>query len=197
MHGYLKLVRVESDILLYRNNTLDYFNATRSVGDPGNEILYSSVPQDKFDRLASLKGSFRTHGYNAFWFDDDRCFFIDNSGETKIVRVSSGLISPCSIDQEAHGVYDFPQDGNFLGRSERFIFWAQDSTLFWRSPGGGAIDSVKCPKYVKKLIGVIGMSDGKVAIFASGKNPSFFSGHPGWSGVLSFDFAGRSFNRVE
>lgn len=197
MDGYLKLVYIENSAMLYRNNELDFFKITKSIDSRGNEILFSNVPKDKMEKMASLKLSFKLHGYNAFWLDRDRCFYIDNSGNKKIIGILSGSVGVSDLNEEAHKLYDFPTDGNFLGRSAQFVFWSQDSVFFWRNPETGVVDSAKCPKYVKAISGAIGLSNGKVAIFASGKNPSFFSGHPGWSGVLSFDFAGRSFSRIE
>jgi hypothetical protein len=197
MHGYLKLVFIENCTVLYRNDVLDYFNPTKSFGNQNNEILFSNISHEKLKNMASLRASFRVHGYNAFWLDSDRCYYIDNSCDKKVLRVSSGSMVTCDVSHEAHKLYDFTQDGNFLGVSDRFIFWSKDSTFFWRNFETGVTDSINCPKYVKALSGAIGLSEGGVAIFASGNNPSLFSGHPGWSGVLNFDFTRRSFNRLD
>lgn len=198
MIGNIRVVIGKGKTLIFRNSYCGGEAEKLQAFQKGtSDVLFTNLSEQALDDAVLLKDLSKTSAHDAFWLDEGRCVFENNWKERKVVVLASGSIETCDVAAEGRSLYGIPSEGWFLGRSDRFVFWSTGPVLFRKNLGNGIVEQVCCPNYVEKISGASELSDGKLLLFASGKNPNIFHGHPGWSGILSLDFATKKFERIK
>jgi len=198
MIGNIRVIIRNGKTLIFRNSYCGGGVGKLQAFQKGtSDVLFTNLSEQALDDAALLNDLSKTSAHDAFWLDGFRCIFENNWKERKTVVLASGSIQPCDVATEASRLYGIPVNSWFLGRSNQFVFWSTGPILFRKNFRNGVVEQVRCPNYVEKISGASELPDGKLLLFASGKNPNFFHGHPGWSGILSLDFSTKKFERIK
>lgn len=198
MIGNMRVIIAKEKTIIFRNNYEGKDSSKLQLFQKGmSEVLFSNLPPQALEDSALLKDLSKTSAHDAFWLDEGRCIFENNWKERKVISVATGAVDVCDVAVEARKLYEIPQEGFFLGRSEHSIFWSMGTVVYRKDLGNGLIEQLGCPSYVEKVSGAVEVMGGKILVFASGKNPNIIHGHPGWSGVLSLDFVTKKFERIK